>query len=435
MRLRLSSFVFSLLILVVLVSCSPPPAPPPYTEYKAVSVGGSHTCALTRSDDALCWGGNAAGQLGDGSTTSSPKPVLVSGNLKFSKISAGSSHTCGVSQGSVYCWGMNLNGEVGNAGSPNAPAVLTPTKIAGPTQQYSTVASGAAFSCALNAMGAAYCWGQTGMGKLGGGTNQPIGRMGDPALPNESISTPTPVIGSNRFKSIVARGDNVCALSTSNQVFCWGSNLFWQIGVQTTDGCQVGVNPPWPCAKGPALVAQSLANSIPNGIAVGDDFGCYTDDHYDLYCWGSNAYGQITAKGTGVLQTCKFMNGMSFECSFSPRKLTRPTLGSTTLAFVRAAAGSDWLCSSVYPVGNAVICWGRNNNGQLGDGQTTDRATPAPITGGFGALDVSAGSHSCLVTDGSTAYRIYCWGANAAGQLGTGATSPRETSPKLVVER
>jgi len=247
---------------------------------------------------------------------------------------------------------------------------------------------------------------------------------------------PTQVVGTGRFKSIVARMHNVCALSTSNQVVCWGSNLFWQLGTPTTDGCQVGTNPPWQCSMSPKVVAQPLSNSVPTGVTVGDDFACYTDDHYDLFCWGSNANSQIALKGTGLLQVCNFGNGMSFECSPSPRKRTRPTVGSTTLAFVRVAAGSDWLCASVYPVGNAVSCWGRNANSQLGDGQTVDRGDPAPITGGFGALDVSAGgTHACLVTDGSTAYRVYCWGGNLSGQLGTGATSPREGTPQLVVER
>jgi alpha-tubulin suppressor-like RCC1 family protein len=437
MRLRLSSMTFGILSLIVLAACGPKEEPPPYTQYRVVTTGASHTCGLTSADDALCWGDNASGQLGDGTTTSSSKPVLVAGNLKFSTIAAGSSHTCAVSQGEVYCWGMNLNGEVGNGAAPNGPAVLTPTKISGPPNTaYGEVAAGASFTCALTKLGQAQCWGQTAMGKLGLGPNQAIGRMGDPALPNESITVPTPIAGSYRFKSIVARGQNVCALTTSNQVYCWGSNLFWQLGVSTIEGCQVGSNPAWPCSKSAQLVQQPLPKNTPTGVAVGDDFACYTSDTYDLYCWGSNAHGQIAPKASNALQVCKFLNGMSFQCSPSPRKLARPTAGTSTLGFVRVAAGADVICSSVYPVGNAVVCWGRNNHGQLGDGQTTDRETAAGITGGHGALDISAGnSHVCLVTDGANAHRIYCWGANTSGQLGNGATSPHEATPQLVVER
>ncbi len=437
MHLRLPSLALSLPVLAVLGSCSPAPVPPSYTEYRAASAGGSHTCALTRSDDAHCWGSNTSGQLGDGTTNASSKPILVGGNLKFSKISAGASHTCGVSQGDVYCWGLNLNGEVGNGAAPNGPAVRTPTKIAGAANTaYLDGATGATFSCAVTKLGAALCWGQNGFGKLARGSSAPLGRFLDPALPNESVTVPTPVAGSTRYKSIAARGNNVCALSTSNQVYCWGSNLFWQLGATTTDGCYVGTNPPWPCSMSPVLVAQPIANNVPTGVVVGDDVACYTTDKYDLYCWGSNANGQIAPKASGTLQVCKFMNGMSFQCSPSPRKVARPMAGSTTLGFVRVDAGADGLCASVYPVGNAVTCWGKNNNGQLGDGQTTDREVAAPIAGGHGALDLSVGGgHACLVTDGSNAHRVYCWGANVSGQLGTGATSPHEATPKLVVER
>jgi alpha-tubulin suppressor-like RCC1 family protein len=88
------------------------------------------------------------------------------------------------------------------------------------------------------------------------------------------------------------------------------------------------------------------------------------------------------------------------------------------------------------PAGAAVHCWGLNTGGQLGDGQTANRATPAPISGGLSASEISAGeAHTCIVTSGSNPNRVYCWGANAAGQLGNGAATPRETTPQLVVER
>ena len=431
---RYSSFGIGLFMLAVLASCAPQPANPNHTEYRAVSAGGSHTCALTRADDAFCWGNNATGQLGDGSMASSSKPVLVSGNLKFTKIAAGSNHTCGISQGAVYCWGMNLNGQIGNGASPNAPPVQTPTKVAGPQQSFTEVAAGGNFSCAIATGGAAFCWGQTGNGKLGLGSGLPIGRFGDPALPNESVNTPSPVAGGQTFKQIAAQGDNACALSTSNQVFCWGSNLFKQIGAATTDTCQIGVQPAWPCAMGPVQVTAATG-SVPTGVAVGDQFSCYSDDHYDLYCWGGNADAAVAAKTTG-LPICQFPNGMSFECAAQPTKAVRPVAAGATLAFVRVDAGSNWLCSSVYPVGNSVVCWGRNSNGQLGDGLTADRGTSATLATALGALDLSSGgSHACLVTDGSNAYRVYCWGSNLSGQLGAGTTTTRETTPQLVIER
>ncbi len=434
--MRLSTLALSLPFLVALGSCSSPPPPPPYTEYKAVTAGGAHTCALTIADLALCWGSNAAGQLGDGSTTASSKPVLVAGNLKFSTISAGVSHTCGLSQGEVYCWGSNLSGEIGNGAGPKGEPVTAPAKIVGPANtSYIDVVAGGSFSCAVTKIGWAFCWGQNGFGKLGLGPNYPVGRFIDSAEPNESVATPAPVAGRHVFQAITAHDNNACGLSSTNQVFCWGSNLFFQVGATTSDGCQVGASRRWPCAWSPTITAQRQATSVPNGVTLGDDFACYTDDRFDLYCWGSNAHGQIAPKGTR-LEICKFANDTSSECAGAPRKVTRPVVGTTTLGFVRVAAGSDWVCSSVQPAGSAVVCWGRNTHGQLGDGQTIDREAPAPISGGYGAMDISAGTgHTCLVTDGATPKRVYCWGANASGQLGNGATSPHEATPQLVVER
>ena len=435
MRLRAPSIAPAILTLVVLSSCSSTPPPPPYTEYRAVAVGGAHTCALTKADAALCWGSNTAGQLGNGTTTSSAKPVLVSGDLRFQAISAGATHTCGVSAGDVYCWGSNVHGEIGDGAGPNGSPVTTPTRIKGPANaKYIDAVAGRSFSCAVTKLGAAYCWGQTGFGKLGLGPSYTVGRFADDATArDESVPTPTPVAGRHVFLSIRTHDNDTCALSTDNQVFCWGSNLYFQLGASSSDGCQVGTSPRWPCAWSPTLTAQRRSNSVPSSLAVGDDFACYLDDHGGLFCWGKNDHGQIAAKGSG-LAICKYADNTSSECAAFPRKVASAAAGATMPAFARVAVGSDWICAAPMPAGSAVLCWGRNNEGQLGDGQTADREVPAPVSGGLGALDLSAGeSHTCLVTSGSTPNRVYCWGVNATGQLGNGATSGREISPQLVI--
>src|SRR5439155_995582 len=94
---------------------------PPPLALTAVTVGAVHTCALEASGAAYCWGWNAYGQLGDGSTTARSTPVPVAGDLTFALLSAGGLHTCGVtSGGAAHCWGNNANGELGiGSGSPN----------------------------------------------------------------------------------------------------------------------------------------------------------------------------------------------------------------------------------------------------------------------------------------------------------------------------
>src|SRR5215471_5106459 len=78
-----------------------------YRQYSQVSAGFAHTCAIDSNGSAWCWGRNNEGQLGTGNTTSSSKPVAVTGGLKFTDISAGGSSTCGVSNKKIYCWGSN----------------------------------------------------------------------------------------------------------------------------------------------------------------------------------------------------------------------------------------------------------------------------------------------------------------------------------------
>lgn len=82
----------------------------------ALAAGDAHTCALTGTGAVWCWGSNSNGQLGRGTIGgSSSTPAQVSGALTFVSISAGGAHTCGVTaDGSIYCWGGNAIGQLGD---------------------------------------------------------------------------------------------------------------------------------------------------------------------------------------------------------------------------------------------------------------------------------------------------------------------------------
>jgi len=98
------------------------------TTVPAITAGGSHTCALVSNGTARCWGYNASGQLGNGSTTNRSLPVVVSGLSGATAITAGGSHTCALlSDGTAKCWGSNAYGQLGNGttASSNTPVTVT----------------------------------------------------------------------------------------------------------------------------------------------------------------------------------------------------------------------------------------------------------------------------------------------------------------------
>src|SRR6185437_14914251 len=90
--------------------------------FRQIDEGFDFSCGVTTGDVAYCWGGNAVGQLGDGTTTPRPQPRLVAGGLRFRNVSSGIAHACGLTTDSrIYCWGYNIRGAIGD--STNQPAV------------------------------------------------------------------------------------------------------------------------------------------------------------------------------------------------------------------------------------------------------------------------------------------------------------------------
>ena len=134
--------------------------------FAAVTAGlGRHTCALTEGDDALCWGENQFGALGNGEAIDNPDPVPVSGGITFAHLIAGGfiGHTCGWTAGGIgYCWGENERGQVGDGSTADR---LAPSPVAG-GHVFTVLDAGFRHTCGL-AAGVLYCWGSDGAGQLG----------------------------------------------------------------------------------------------------------------------------------------------------------------------------------------------------------------------------------------------------------------------------
>ena len=346
-----------------------------------ISAGAFHTCALSSSGGATCWGHNGYGQVGDGTVTYSrlvptSVPGLTSG---VAGISTGEDHTCAVTiEGGVKCWGYNGYGQLGDGTMVDKPA---PTDVVGLGTGVAGVSARGYHSCALTATGEVKCWGANGHGEVGNGLTSP------------SQTTAVSVAGLSGVAAGVAAGEtHGCAVSEGGGARCWGRNDYGQLGDGTATTRLV-----------PTAVT-GLGVGVAR-VATGNYHSCALTRTGGVKCWGYNANGQL---GDGT----PFMR-------FEPVGVIGLASGVSDVV-----AGAVHTCALTTAGG--VKCWGENSEGWLGNGTTTGGRTPVDVTGlSSGVVSISArGAHTCALT---AAGGVKCWGANNAGQLGDGSTITRST--------
>lgn len=333
--------------------------------FSTISAGGTHSCGLDAEGLAYCWGTNAQGQLGNGTTTMSATPVAVSGGLRFTMISAGELHTCGVTvQGDVYCWGGNT---VGQSGVGSLQNQLQPVRVnLGPGIVATHVAAGLRHTCARTSAGGVYCWGLNSSGQLGNGGFA-------------SSATPQLVAGSHSFATVVAGDWHSCGVLTNGSVRCWGNGLFGKLGNNTL------FDVPTP----------QLVQGLPTAkeVVAGGEHSCAltTDDR--VYCWGRGFEGQLGAGTAGVGLT--------------------PVLVAGGLHFAQITAGYVRTCG-VTSTG-AAYCWGWQDFGELGNNGVTIDVTPQPVAGGIVFGSTAAMIVTCAQDVGGAGPCARGRGAGAAG--------------------
>ncbi len=374
--------ILVVLVAAVLPACGSEPLSPsdPVTEpFASVAAGTAHTCGVTVGGIAYCWGLNQYGQIGDGSRSDRPLPILVATTLRFATLTGGGGHTCGrTSAGTAYCWGINLSGQLGSG--PAGDRLLVPAAVSGGLT-LGWIAAGGAFTCGLAADSTASCWGWNALGQLGD-------------LSRSDRSAPVAVAGGLKLVSLHAGTWHVCAVAADSSAYCWGRNAEGALGNgATTD------------TAGPVAVQGGLKFV---SVTAGSYHSCALTASGDAYCWGDGQFGQL---------------GDSTGGSTTPRLV----LGGHT--FVAIAAGATHTCALA--TGGAGYCWGNDTNGQLGTNVPLDVCSgtrvgdvlcslvPVPVAGGLSFASLTTGfHHTCGVT---TAGLAYCWGLNDFGQLGSQA--------------
>lgn len=194
------------------------------TNVTAISAGRYHTCALINDGSVKCWGYNSYGQLGDNTTTSKLTPTsVVSLGLTVTSIASGFLHTCAVmSDTTLKCWGNNDEGELGDGTTTRSKIPVLVSGLTGVTK-----VSAAEFSTCAIVSQAVKCWGANYSGELGDMT------WTQSSLPVDVIGAQSNIV--DIMASGYDYTDYVCALTNSGGLKCWGDNGGYQSGNEALD--------------------------------------------------------------------------------------------------------------------------------------------------------------------------------------------------------
>jgi alpha-tubulin suppressor-like RCC1 family protein len=423
----------------------------------AVALGRAHTCAATNSGRVACWGSNAEGQLGDGTTNDSVQPRYIPGLITgvnatappisdtptpaatapitrtISPITAGGTHTCmRTSAGGVKCWGDNKNGQLGDG---SRTPRNSPVDVTGLTKGVEAVEAGLSHTCALTNRGGVKCWGNNDYGQLGDGTT-------------EEHLTPVDVTGlTSGVVALAAGAAHTCALTAQGGVKCWGWNQSGQLGDGTTEERLTPVD------------VTGLESGVV-ALTAGAEHNCVLTAAGGVACWGSHSSGRgaypsspdapipVAVEGLSSGVT-RLISGAFYNCVLTAAGVVECWGSNTFGQFGNGTAGGTvnpveitglpdstvpWAGSWGHTCGvsasGTAYCWGLNDRGQLGDGSRTQRLYPSEVGGLAGVVAFALGyGHSCALT---AANELWCWGINSQGELGDGTNVASLTPVKVV---
>lgn len=232
------------------------------TTFGSLYAGVDHACALTDAGAAYCWGSNPNGQIGDGTHVERYVPTEVPGDLVFEELSLGSRTTCGLTPaGDLYCWGLLpfLEG---------MPASFVPQRIE-VGEPLTSVSVGFDSICGITPQAVLLCWGTNDLGQLGDGS---------------TASTEEPVQVSGAYQNVSVGYRFACAVDLGGSGWCWGRNTVGQLGNGSFDGVsRKGVAHPVP--------SRIPLEAPLRSIIVDGGKACALSQSQEVYCWGTGALG------------------------------------------------------------------------------------------------------------------------------------------------
>lgn len=365
------------------------------------------TLALGANGKVYAWGANTDGQLGDGGTTDHSIPVAVrtSGTPMAGKrivsIECSLSSAYAIdSNGKVYAWGKNSNGVLGDGTTTDRKKPVA-VKIPKGIRKIST-SNGHVLALAKD--GSLYAWGSNSYGQVTAGgsssadVHQPVAvRTGGTALAGKAI---TDIAAGHFYSLVIADG----------KVYGWGRNDMGQLGVDHRD-----------TRFHPVRVKTAdtpMAGKTIKAVAAGAYTSLVLSKDGTVFGWGDCSNGQL---------------GIGKGCTSYPTWRTKPVAVKIPADKKIGKIAIGWRSSLAVSGDGTLYSWGVNLFRQLGDGTTTNRATPVrvKIPAGKKIAQISVDSSHAVAV--SSDKKLYVWGENARGSLGRGNSTPA-ASPVLVTK-
>jgi alpha-tubulin suppressor-like RCC1 family protein len=380
----------------------------PLTGPGSVAAGGAHACAVVDGGRVKCWGSNNAGQLGNGRSGGgliATTPVTVVGVKGAIAVAAGGSHSCALLQtgGKVVCWGQNNSGQLGNGTriDSNKPVAVSGVGGTGALNGVIAIVAAQNHTCALlaAAAGSVKCWGQNTSGVLGNGSDSGLASL-DP----ESVN------GLTRVVAISTSTNDTCAVLKGGSLKCWGFNQYGELGPGTygPDSCDVG-DATFGCSTS-AVTVKGVKDVL--GVSVRPHSTCVVAAKGRVICWGQNI-----SPHSVVAKDFVAMKGVTGAIAVSGP-------GDVVLH-----GDEEFGCAML--ITRTAKCWGSNDHGQLGNGTKKSTTAPVSVSGLKRATAISAGADfACAPVVLPKA--VLCWGDNGSGQLGNGGAPSHEIAVSVV---